>query len=456
MRNCFRLRLGINVVRCLAFFLIATAANSPAQTAPTTIRLAGDEWFLRALTGTGLIEGYERQSGVHVQVIFKNDRAIMRELDSSHVNGEAPFDLIVVRHRLLGALVEKHEVQPIDSFLADRSLHDPTFHPEQQLYANWWKEVSSYKGQTYGYPFTALTAYLCYRKDLLNDAVNQSDFRIRFHHELRPPENWKEYSELAQFFNRPDQHFYGTYIQGKESLALWYEWLNFIYAFGGDLLDAKHGWQYGDIVVNSPQNIAATEQYLKLIAFSPPDTLTYGWNEAQGALQQGHVFMGILWSDQARFLEDPKASKAAGKIGYALMPSNSGKPFSQLEGLTYLITEKSQHAREVYKFLEWTQSQRVQVAQTLRGSSSIRKSTYDDAAIEKLPYTPAFLASVPIAKTKPTVPESDEMTQATVKHLSDIVNHRCSVQEGLDELALDLQQILAGKAQLRYPAKAKP
>src|SRR5581483_3783041 len=101
-------------------------------------------------------------------VIFKNDRAILGELDKAGTGDQdVPFDLIVVRHRLLGALVDKHEVQPIDSFLADRALHDPAFHPEQQLYAKWWKELSSYKGQTYGYPFTALTAYLCYRKDLL-------------------------------------------------------------------------------------------------------------------------------------------------------------------------------------------------------------------------------------------------------------------------------------------------
>ena len=366
-----------------------------------------------------------------------------------------PFDLIVVRHRLLGALVEKHEVQPIDSFLADRALHDPAFHPEQQLYASWWKELSSYKGQTYGYPFTGVDGVSCATAKIFSPtprtSVSSAPGSTMSYGLRRAGRNTRE---LAQFFNRPEQHFYGTYIQGKQSLALWYEWLNFIYSFGGNILNAKHGWQYGDIVVNSPQNVAATEQYVKLIAFSPPDTLNYGWNEAQAALQQGHVFMGILWSDQAPFLEDPKASKVAGKIGYALIPSNTGRAFSQLEGLTYLITAKSQHAREAYKFLEWAQSQPVQVAQTLRGSSSVRKSTYEDAAVEKLPYTPAFLASVPIAMPKPTVPESDEMTQAAVKRLSEIVSGKTSAQQGLDALALDLQHILGGKARLRYPVKA--
>ena len=160
-------------------------------------------------------------------------------------------------------------------------------------------------------------------------------FQARYHQELKPPATWPEYTQLAEFFTRPDEHFYGTYIQGKQGLALWYEWLNLVYSFGGNILDTQHGWEYGDIVVNSPQNVAATEQYVKLIAFSPPDTLKYGWNEAQSALQQGHVFMGLLWNDQAPFLEDPAVSKVAGKIGYSLIPSNL-RPTVQPDGRPYL------------------------------------------------------------------------------------------------------------------------
>ena len=211
-------------------------------------------------------------------------------------------------------------------------------------------------------------------------------------------------------------------------------------------------------MVNSPQNVAATEQYLKLIAFSPPDTLNYGWGEAQSALQQGQVFMGLLWNDQAPFLEDPKVSKVAGKIGYSLIPSNSPsnfpEPFSQLEGLIYLIPTESKHPREAYRFIEWAMSEQVQIQQTLKGSSSARKSTYDDPTVRELPYTSTFLASVPIAKAKPTIPESAQMTDAMVRHLSDIVNRRDSAQAGLDSLALELQRILGNKARLRYPTKA--
>ncbi len=421
-----------------------------AQSSPLTIRLAGDEWFLDSLTKTGLIADFETKSGIHVEVLHKNDRNIMSDLDRGPVRGET-LDVIAVRHRLLGELVGKNQIQPIDPFLADSSLHDPSFIPTQQLFPNWWRELSTYNGRTYGYPYTALTTFLCYRKDLLNDASNRRAFQARYHRELKVPATWKEYAQVAEFFNHPDEHFYGTYIQGKQGLALWYEWLNLIYSFGGNILDTRHGWDYGDIVINSPQNVAATEQYARLIAFSPPDTLKYGWGEAQSALQQGHVFMGLLWNDQAPFLEGAAVSKVAGKIGYRLIPSTSGEPFSQLEGLTYLIPTESKHPREAYRFIEWAMSTQVQVRQTLKGGASIRASTYDDSEVKAIPYTSTFLAGVPVAKPKPTIPESAEMIEVMERHLADILNGRASAQSGLDSLALDLRRILGGKCQLRYP-----
>jgi multiple sugar transport system substrate-binding protein len=436
--------LALVVLLCLQ-----TGCSKSPQ--PVTIRLAGDDWFLKSLTKTGLIAGYEAKTGVRVEVLDRNDRKIMADLDLGTAAGNAGYDIVVMRHRLLGALIQKHQIQPIDSLLADSSVHDASFQPQQQLFPNWWRDLSWYGDKIYGYPYTGLTAYLCYRKDLLDDPENKRKFKERYHREIAVPSNWKEYMQLAAFFTRPQEHFYGTYISGKQGLALWYEWLNLVYSFGGDILDTQHGWEYGDIVVNSPQNVAATEQYLRLIAFSPPDTLNYGWNEAQASLQEGHAFMGLLWSDQAYLLEDAATSKVAGKIGYSLIPSNTSQRASQMEGLTYLIPTQSQHPKEAYRFIEWAMSDQVQIQQTLHGSSSIRTSVYEDPMVKEKPHTPVFLASVPIAKAKPTIPESSQMTEAAERRLSEIVTGKESPQSGLDKLALDLQNILGSKGKLRYP-----
>lgn len=438
-------------VASLAILLVAVLMVGGCKNQPVPIRLAGDAWFLNSLTKTGMIGSFEQSTGIPVEVLYRNDRAIMSDLDHGRQAGSPGYDVVVMRHRLLGALIKKNQVQPIDSILADPALHNATFQPQQQLFPNWWRELSSYGNKVYGYPYTGLTEYLCYRKDMMEDPKNKREFRARYHHELAPPTTWKQYMQVAEFFNRPREHFYGTYISGKRGLPLWYEWLNFVYSFGGNILDTQHGWEYGDIVINSPQNVAATEQYIKLIPSSPPDSLQFGWDQAQSMLQQGHTFMGLLWSDQASFLENPSVSKVAGKIGYSLIPSNSSQPFSQLEGLTYLIPKESKEPTEAYRFIEWAMSAQVQIQQTLRGGNSIRKLTYEDSRVKEIPYTRTFLASVPVAKEKPTIPEASQMTEATERRLSEIVTGKESPQNGLDRLALDYQRILGSKARMRYP-----
>ena len=442
-------RIAANRALILSLAIFQCPGSLPAK--GSTIRLAGDEWFVSSLTKTGTIADFERKTGIHVEVLFENDRIIMSYLDRGSSPENDALDLIVVRHRLLGTLVQKGQVRAIDDFLADPGLHDRSFVPQNQLFANWWRELSSYGDHIYGYPLTGLTTFLCYRKDLLDDPVNQRNFQARFHRALSVPKTWQEYNEVAEFFTRPGDHLYGTYIQGKQALALWYEWLNLAYSFGGNILDSNKGWEYGDIVVNCPQNVAATAEYLKLLHFSPPETLSFGWNEAQSALQQGKVFMGLLWVDQASFLEDPKVSQVAGKIGYALVPSASGHPFSQLEGLTYLIPAESKHPREAYRFLEFAMSTPAQVELTLKGGTSLRRSTYGDSNVKQIPYVSTFLAAVDVAKGKPTIPESPRMTEAMVLRLSQIVSGKKNPKAGLDQLAVDLQTILGERSRLRCP-----
>jgi len=420
---------------------------------PVTIHLAGEAWFLNTLTKTGLIREFESKTGIQVEVAHMDHRALAQELERERVPTSPPYDVILMRHRFLGKLVEEGLVQPIEPFLADPAMHDPAFKPQEQLFADWWREISGYKGKVYGYPYAQLTTYLCYRKDLLNSSTEKVRFKARYGRVLDVPKNWDEYVQLAEFFTRPQEGLFGTYIQGREHIALWYEWLNLSYAFGGNLLESNHGCEYGDIVINSPQNVAATNQYLALIAYSPPDTLSYNWNGALAALQQGRAFMGLLWNDQAPLLEDTSQSKVAGKIGYSLIPSAVGKPFSQLEGWTYLIPKESRHPREAYRFMEWALSPEVQIAETFQGGTSPTKATYEDARVRSLPFVSSFLASIPLAIPKPTVPESGQITEVMQKGLSEIVTRKRSPREGLDILALEVQRILGGKARLRYPVQ---
>ena len=429
---------------------LALQCTRPTNNEKVTIRMIGEAYApLDALSK--IKNQFEQETGITVEVVQKDHQAVVSELDQELSSRQVTYDLILMPHRLLGKLVEKGHVQPIESFMNDPTLHDPNFKPEEQLFANWWHEISWYGGKVYGYPFTNLTMYVCYRKDLMSDPQEQAKFKARYGRDLVPPKTWDEYNQIAEFFNRPNQGYNGTYIQGQQHVALWYEWLNFAYSFGGNVLDTQRGWEYGDIVVNSPENVRATERYLKLLEYSPQESPNYNWDDALAALQQGRVFMGILWHDQTPLLEDPSASKVVGKMGYVLIPSATGQPTAQLEGWSYLIPKESKHPREAYRFMEWAMRKNVQLEQTLKGGASGLKAIYDDPQVQKIPYVPTFLASVPIGKPKPTIPESSQITEVMTQRLSEIVTKKRTPKQGLDQMALDIQRILGSKAKMRYP-----
>ncbi len=182
----------------------------------------------------------------------------------------------------------------------------------------------------YGFPFTALTMYMWYRKDLAEDPKEKKGFKAKYGYELQPAKTWKQYRDLAEWFTRPEQGFYGTALQGKRHEALWYEWLNFLYSFGGDMMEVETGSECGPIIVNSPEAIASLEYYKSLMKYSPPDTLNYFWDDVMALMQQSKVFELIMWNDATYAVaQDTTVSQVVGKMGFDLVPQGDrrqGRP----------------------------------------------------------------------------------------------------------------------------------
>ena len=116
----------------------------------------------------------------------------------------------------------------------------PSSSPRSSSTKALWKEISWYDGKAYGFPFTALTMFMpgtaptCWPIPRRRKASRRNTATTS-----APAQDWKQYRDIAEWFTRPDQGLYGTALQGKRHEALWYEWLNFLYSFGGDMLEVK-------------------------------------------------------------------------------------------------------------------------------------------------------------------------------------------------------------------------
>ncbi len=397
---------------------------------------------------------FEKRTGIKVEIeMYEHSEAVSKVmLDLNSKRGR--YDFIIQPHRELGKFVTNGHVVPVDAFMADPQLRDPDFKPEDQLYQRLWKEISWYDGKDYGFPFTALTMYMWYRSDLLSDDHEKEGFKAKYGYDLAPAQNWQQYRDIAEWFTRPDQRLFGTALQGKRHEALWYEWLNFLYSFGGDMLETKSGSECGPVVVNSPQAIAATEYYKSLKAFSPPDTLNYFWDDVMALMQQGEVAQLIMWNDSTYAVAvDETASTVVGKMGFDLVPQGDGGKVAQVEGWTYLIPTESKNKEAAYLFVQWMMDYDQQLRQHLHGGASARPDVYASADVQKLSYSKASMESNEVAKPKPTVPLSGEMTDILVRELSSYLADEKSAKEALDTSAQEISTLLGSCAPMKYPVE---
>jgi multiple sugar transport system substrate-binding protein len=400
-----------------------------------------------------LTQKFEERTGIKVTIeMYEHSEAVNKVMmDLTSQRGR--YDFILQPHRELGRFVENNHVQALDRFMNDAALRDPGFDPEKALYPKLWREISWYGGKVYGFPFTALTMYLWYRKDMLEDPKEQEGFKAKYGHDLKVPETWKEYSETAAWFHRPAKKFYGTAIQGKRHEALWYEWLNFLYSFGGDMMKTASGSECGPIVVNSPAAVASLEYYKSLLAFSPPDTRSYFWDDVMALMQQGKVFQLIMWNDATYAVEDPKQSKVSGKMGFGMIPQGEGGKVGQIEGWTYLIPAKSKNAEAAYLFIQWMMAPEQQLEQHLNGGASARPDVYASPQVQKISYAKASMDTNAVAKAKPTIPASPQITEILVRELSLALAGGKTPKQALDTAAVEMNKLLGECAPLEYPVK---
>jgi multiple sugar transport system substrate-binding protein len=440
----------------------ATAAPGPwsleQASAPyrgVTLRTVGEA--LPPLEAMGrLTAEFEKRTGIKIAIeMYEHSEAVnkvMLDLNSKR----ARYDFILQPHRELGRFVKNGHVLPIEKFVSNPALRDPSFDPDKALQARLWKEISWYEGKVYGFPFTALTMFLWYRKDLIEDPKEQAGFKAKYGYDLKPPATWKEYTDAATWFHRPEKKFYGTAIQGKRHEALWYEWLGFLYSFGGDMLQTDTGSKCGPIIVNSPEAVASLEYYKSLMKVSPPDTLNYTWDDVMALMQQDKVFELTMWNDATYAVENPAQSKVAGKMGFAtlpIQPDNKVGKVGQIEGWTYLIPTESKNPEAAYLFIQWMMAFDQQLKQHLGGGATSRPDVYDHPDVKKLSYSQASMETNAVARPKPTIPQAPEITDILVRELSLALSGSKSPKQALDAAAVDMNKLLGACAPLVYPVQ---
>ena len=250
----------------------------------------------------------------------------------------------------------------------------------------------------YAVPFYAESSMLMYRTDLLQKAG------------LKMPENpdWTFITDAAAKMTDKSAGVYGICLRGK---AGWGENMAFLSSMnnsmGGAWFDTKWKPQF-----DQPEWKSTLDTYLKLMTnYGPPGSSSNGFNENLALFQTGKCGMWIDATVAASFISDPKESKVADKVGFALAPNKGlGKNANWLWAWNLAIPAGSKKIEAASKFIEWATSKGyTDLVASKEGWANVppgtRTSLYqNEAYIKAAPFAKLTLASIDSADPNhPTV-----------------------------------------------------
>jgi multiple sugar transport system substrate-binding protein len=254
-------------------------------------------------------------------------------------------------------------MQNLKPMLADTNLTSPDYD-----YADFLPGVAG--SLTYdngnligGVPMYINTEVLTYRKDLYQAKG------------LKPPETFDDLMNNAAALHDPTNQLYGIVMRGIGPQAVWH-WSAWMWGYGANWLD-----QNGKASVNTPEAVQAMKEYGDTLGKYGPTGPTDLDDGRMIALfmagQAGHHYSSPVYSPD---FNDPAKSKAAGKLGWALVPAGPKGRFTESVGVGLAISSKSPNKEPAWYLLQYLTSKAMMTyMQSNVGIQTGRQSAWNDA-----------------------------------------------------------------------------
>jgi ABC-type glycerol-3-phosphate transport system substrate-binding protein len=339
---------------------MVTATSRPRRAAaqsPVKLSIIGLDGHPSWLATKAMIEAYR---DVAPNVSFELSQFDLPQIgDKVNLDFQAKkgqYDIVWMNSAsTIGYWSEAGIVVPLDAMVSERyDLND---------FLRLARGISTLRGKLYGIPIMIEGRMLVYRKDLLDAAG------------MKPPTTVDEMTRAAQAMNAPAKNQYGFSQRVRSGGSIAYDWVGWLYSFGGQIYDAKFNPQLA-----SPEASAALEAFVKINQYSAPSS-NRSYGEIVNELQSGIAAMANDVTIITPLLEDGSASRFAGKFGYAVAPAGPKGPRPETSSHLLAISTFSRQRDAAWRFLEWMTSKKNNQPWIFAGGAAFRESMYNDPAI---------------------------------------------------------------------------
>lgn len=418
----------------LAGIGLALACSAPAYAQDKQLTIFWAEWdpanYLQEL-----VNEYEKETGVKVTVETTPWADFQTKAFTEFNAHGSAYDLVVGDSQWLGAASEGGHYVELTDFVKENNILEKMAPATVKYYS----EYPGNSGRYWSIPTEGDAVGWSYRKDWFEDPKEMEAFKAKYGYDLAAPKTFKELTDIAEFFNRPDQNRYGVaiYTQNQyDGLAMGVE--NAIFSYGGDLGD--YGTYKVDGILNSDKSVAALENYRKLFGFTPPGWTNAFFVENNQAITEGLAAMSMNYFAFLPSLLNEASNPYAKSTGFFANPAGpGGDQFAALGGQGISIVSYSENKEEAMKFLKWFIQDDTQKKWADLGGYTCNKAVLESAEFQNAtPYNKAFYETMFKVKDFWAVPEYAELLQQFNQRVYPyVVNGQGTAKEALDALAAD-------------------
>lgn len=351
------------------------------------------------------------------------------------------------------------------------------------------EQGTDYEGNLLQIPDQQFAILYWFRNDWFENPEFKAKFKKQFGYELGVPLNWAAYRDIADFFTNTigtvdGKKIYGHMDYGKKGPSLGWRISDAFLAIGGmgdkglpnglpvdDWgIRVENGIPKGASVerggdLNGPAAVYAISYYVDWMKkYADPAALSMGWSEEGPVPAQGHIaqtwYMCLTWLSDPLFAD--KASPVVGKDGnplwrVAAQPHGKywipGQKVGYQDSGAWTIPAATVKGKERLAAWLWAQfcvSKTVDLKRTLIGRTFIRKSTIWSPVMDEnrdlFGGVVDFYRSNQVkyyTGTGLNVPHYPLMAEQFWQNVSQIITGEVSPQQGMDNLAFKLDDIMA-------------
>jgi sorbitol/mannitol transport system substrate-binding protein len=364
----------------------AAGTTEPTETTePSELSGSINVLVVSSPSATGLqavAESFTADTGVEVNFVEVPYTDVTSTVLLAARAGSSEFDVIQYDSGFLVELVAGGALLGLDELIAASPEYDIADFPQKV------QDYTKYNGVSYGLNLSTEPYVLWYRTDLFAELG------------LNPPATIEEYISNAEALDAAgyfgSDSGYGPDIGG-------YYWLQHLKQAGVEFLDTATC----EFHTTDPEFVAATEQYLSLIPYTPPSAVNGGGNEMTAAFVQDEVGQEVNATGYYSIMADPEQSNLSDNFAAALAPGEGTSLFGWLIGLS----ADTQNQDAAWAFLMHALDKEGVWAMVDAGAPPPGRISFGEDAefMASAPYWPILIDAAAIGEGPPGVPEFPEI-----------------------------------------------